>query len=128
MRAKTVRDRSGYVQFGGSTDFHGYDRSKPRHFSSDEELVGLLRDNGAADEEGYISCKKAEGNHWNCFPVESWAEFTLDSMHQNGQNAVYGGPDDLYPFVDQDGFVGYVSKEKRPKDTEEAKKRLKTCW
>ena len=72
-----------------------------------------------------------DGETVQTFPVKFYAEFMLDSMHQNGQNKVYGNENDIYPFVDNHGFIGWISKDPRennPENMKEAKRRLQKSF
>ena len=132
MRAQTVENsRNGYVTFGGSSDmFSG--REQPIQFRDDENLIEILKDNDAVDiNDGNRIGYMLDGETVQTFPVKFYAEFMLDSMHQNGQNKVYGNENDIYPFVDNHGFIGWISKDPRennPENMKEAKRRLQKSF
>lgn len=124
-----MANRDGYITLGGSSDmFSG--REEPIYFDDDKNLIELFTKHGVVDEEGRVGYM-LDGKTVRTFPVKQYVNFMLDSMHQNGQNNFYGKEDDLYPFIDKHGFIGWISADSRrntKKNMEEAKKRLKKSF
>lgn len=121
-------NRNGFVKFGGSPEMFS-NREKPIMFVNDKDLIDILNKNSAVDKEGRIVYME-DGETLSTFPVKFYVEFMLDSMHQNGQNKVYGDKNDIYPFIDNFGYIGWISKNPRnsEEDLKEAKRRLKKSF
>jgi hypothetical protein len=113
MRAQTIKQRPGFLHITKSQDYHGTPETKVIPFSSDKELIDLLRREGISDEEDRIAYRH-EGNSYHCFPADKWAEFVLDSIY-GGMNGFMGDENDIYPFADREGWYGWVSKMKEKK-------------
>lgn len=114
--------KSGFVHLVRSEDSHGYSDTDVIPFSSGDELISILKRNGAVDENGTIAYEE-DGDYYKGFPVDKWTEFVLDSIY-GGMNGFMGNAEDLYPFLYDGGWYGWVSKDERPDDLDEAKRRF----
>ena len=114
--------KSGFVHFVRSEDYHGASDTEIIPFSSGDELIKILKHNGAVEEDNVIVYKE-EGDSYQGFPVDKWVEFVLDSIY-GGMNGFMGNENDVYPFLYDGGWYGWVSKEERPDGLEEAKNRF----
>jgi len=114
--------KSGFVQLVRSEDSHGYSDTDVIPFSSGDELISILKRSGAVETDGVI-VYKSEDDSYHGFPVDKWVEFVLDSIY-GGMNGFMGNANDVYPFLYEGGWYGWVSKDERPDDLAEAKRRF----
>ena len=89
--------KSGFVHFVRSEDYHGASDTEIIPFSSGDELIKILKHNGAVEEDNVIVYKE-EGDSYQGFPVDKWVEFVLDSIY-GGMNGFMGNENDVYPFL-----------------------------
>ena len=126
MRAKTINEnlenKPGFVNLVRSEDFHGTSDTLVIPFSSEDELIKILKREGASDEHDKIVWYM-ENDSYMQYPVDTWADHVLQSIY-GGMDGYMGDANDLFAFVDRHGAYGWVSKDERPNDLPEAKRRF----